>query len=284
MNGPRRLLPGAMALVSLLWLGGLPATPSKASVITIDQVLVEANVNDYTSLKAEVEMSFDADVLTVVLRNTSGLTSGPSAGQDAGNLLTGLGFSLPEGVDILGTSSVSLGQGSALLNTASFTQDDWGYGNSASGQLHGIDYGLKSSTGNAGPPRQPAIEDQIEFTLCLSGLDATTRPGLLTFIDANPVVAAFGSPNSVRAAHSPEPASLIVWFVIGLSWAGAAWRHQYRRRWQKWQQEEAMAGNGVCGPDLEGRFAAGPAEVRQRLGAGPAARSAARGPAHRQGG
>jgi hypothetical protein len=82
----------------------------------------------------------------------------------------------------------------------------------------------------------------------------------------------------------PEPASFIVWFVIGLSWAGSAWRHQYRRRWQKWQQEEAVAGKGVSGPDLEGRFAADPDEVRQRLGAGPAARSAARGPAHRQGG
>jgi hypothetical protein len=54
---------------------------------------------------------------------------------------------------------------------------------------------------------------------------------------------------------TPEPASFIVWFLVGLSWAGSAWTHQYRRRWQKWQREEAMAAGSSPAEDQADRFA-----------------------------
>ena len=74
------------------------------------------------------------------------------------------------------------------------------------------------------------------------------------------------SHNALADAHIiPEPASFIVWFLIGLSWAGSAWRCQYRRRWQKWQQEEAAAAAGSHGDDQAARLPGSPGEVQSQL-------------------
>jgi hypothetical protein len=74
-----------------------------------------------------------------------------------------------------------------------------------------------------------------------------------TIISRNDAVFAPFSHDADGTAHiAPEPASFIVWFLVGLSWAGSAWTHQYRRRWQKWQQEEAMAtGSSRAGEQLD---------------------------------
>lgn len=36
----------------------------------------------------------------------------------------------------------------------------------------------------------------------------------------------------------PEPASLLIWSVLGLSFAGGSWRLAFRRRWTHWDGEE----------------------------------------------
>jgi len=36
----------------------------------------------------------------------------------------------------------------------------------------------------------------------------------------------------------PEPASLLIWAVLGLSFAGGSWRLAYRRRWTYWDDNE----------------------------------------------
>ncbi len=107
------------------------------------------------------------------------------------------------------------------------------------------------------------------------GLGDLVRSGLAsTFGDlsADAAQAAFhlgatreGDGEGYHVLTLPEPASFIVWFLIGLTWAGSGWTYQYRRRWQKWQQEEAMAAEGCTGnqPDrcaghadqLEGQIA-----------------------------
>ncbi|MBN1912194.1 MAG: hypothetical protein JW818_20910 [Pirellulales bacterium] len=36
----------------------------------------------------------------------------------------------------------------------------------------------------------------------------------------------------------PEPCSLLIWGMLGLSFAGGSWRLAFRRRWNDWQMEE----------------------------------------------
>ncbi len=304
MGHMRLFLGGAATLIGLLFLGGSAATPVDASIIEVevDQILVEIDGNDYSALSVSVWATFTSPVLTIeVTNNTSEKTTGPTASENAGNLLTGLGFNLPSGVDIVDTSgsdsSVSLydllglKESKVVNKPLPFTQDAWGYGNSASGHLtdlgvlpvdttlsslsadasttfagshhsalHGIGFGLQSLGGNAGPGGQPAIKDHVTFTLHLTGLNDFYKldDNLIDFINDNPVVAVFGSPSS----PIPEPASFVVWFLIGISWVGSAWTHQYRRRWKKWQQEEAAAAAGSHGDDQSARLPADQAEAQ----------------------
>jgi len=77
--------------------------------------------------------------------------------------------------------------------------------------------------------------------------------------------APFSHDADAEANIIPEPASFIVWFLIGLSWAGSAWTHQYRRRWQKWQREEAMGAGGSPAEDPVDRFTGRGDDVEGRV-------------------
>ncbi len=91
--------------------------------------------------------------------------------------------------------------------------------------------------------------------------------------------APFSHDADAEAHIIPEPASFIVWFLIGLSWAGSAWTHQYRRRWKKWQQEEAAGVARIPGDDQAGRFTDSGDRLEEEVGIRPAGRWAA----HRSG-
>lgn len=65
--------------------------------INVDQILAPGDV-DASQLSGKVVMSLSGDVLTIELRNTSA----DAAGSGAGVLLTGIGFTLPDGVTIDG--------------------------------------------------------------------------------------------------------------------------------------------------------------------------------------
>lgn len=109
----------AVLVIAMLFL----AAPAFASSITVDQITY--NIGDLTlaqaaNLRATVDMEFNTgtSLLTVTLTNASGLTTGGTA--SASNLLTGLGFNLPEGVTIIDTPSqdsrIVLGADSIILN------------------------------------------------------------------------------------------------------------------------------------------------------------------------
>ena len=83
--------------------------------------------------------------------------------------------------------------------------------------------------------------------------------------------APFSHDADAEAHIIPEPASFVVWFLIGLSWAGSAWRYQYRRRWKKWQQEEAAAAR-IHRDDQTGRFTGSTDQLEEQVGIRPAGR------------
>ena len=49
---------------------------------------------------------------------------------------------------------------------------------------------------------------------------------------------------------APEPVTLLVWLLLGLTWAGSAWRYQYWHRWRRWEEQgvEGEADLGACRP------------------------------------
>ncbi len=47
------------------------------------------------------------------------------------------------------------------------------------------------------------------------------------------VFAPFSHDADAEANIIPEPASYLVWLLIGLTWAGSAWVYQYRSRWRQ---------------------------------------------------
>jgi hypothetical protein len=76
----------------------------------------------------------------------------------------------------------------------------------------------------------------------------------------------------------PEPASFVVWFLMGLTWAGSAWTYRYRHRWQKWQreEEEAAAAAGIRAHNQADRFAGRADEVEEHVGVKPVEREPGR--------
>lgn len=111
----------------------------------------------------------------------------------------------------------------------------------------------------------------VALTITLSGITAGTfAPGLTDPYGSGLRAQGLGGDgqNSGWFAGSvPEPASFVVWFLVGLSWAGSAWTHRYRRRWQKWQQEEAAAGVRRQGhADIENQLGLREAAVRATRG------------------
>jgi hypothetical protein len=214
--------------------------------IGVDQIIYQhVSGGNPDALAGTVNMTLSGNTLTIVLRNTSTA----SGVQGSFNLLTGVGFNLPTGVTI-GTGSAAVAAGSGVnWSTATFglnVSQEWGYDNNVTSgpfqdvttldvntavsamvassdakftpgmllppdTLNGPEFGLLSSavpTTDAGGLY--AIRDSVTITLNLAG---TVNGNLLSFIDANPVVLSFASPDRV-----PEGGSTAI--MLGLALLG----------------------------------------------------------------
>ena len=249
----RWLVVGCVAVV-LLGLGVPPVLGSLVEV-EVDEILYQhnkpeasANVTDPTALAGTVEMVCVANQLTVILTNTSGDTQS----KGAMNLLTGLGFTLPDGVDIL-NGSVSM-LGSTAINFIAPGDDDvsteWAYTNSVTGghfftvalsdvdtvlsslkadgktqfalgsintgtDHGGVDFGLLMDPSSFGKVFSDIIGSQeaIQDKVTFTlSLSGTVPGNLVELIDAEPVVLNFGSPDT---SSIPEPSTLAL-FCMGV--------------------------------------------------------------------
>jgi len=216
--------------------------------ITVDQIIYQSgDGGNPAALAGTVNMTLSGSTLTIVLRNTSTATG---ATPGSFNLLTGLGFDLPNGVTI-GSGSAALTAGSTGVNwnnavLGNNVSQEWGYDNGATsgpfndvttlnvdtvvssmvassdakfqpGQLlapdtlNGPEFGLLS---NAVSPSEAgglyAIRDSITIRLNLSG---TVNGNLLSFIESHDVVLSFASPTTV-----PEGGSTAI--MLGLALLG----------------------------------------------------------------
>jgi hypothetical protein len=126
-----------VACMAVVLLGfGVPSV--LGSQIGVDKKLNLHNKSDPsasavepTALTGAVDMLWQGDKLIVTLTNTSGDTGV----KGSANLLTGLGFTLPDEIDIIGGSVSMLGS-TAINFTAPDDGDvssEWAYGNSVTG-------------------------------------------------------------------------------------------------------------------------------------------------------
>jgi len=250
-----------LAFVAVLGL----STGAHATAINWDQILYKLNpVGGLTAaqaqnLSAAIDMTFDSatGLLTVLLTNTSGTTTGTTP--NASNLLTGVGFNLPDGVSVIDTaannSTIAIPDGSMeSAGGNSFNQDRWGWGTTIAGHydepgvlpvnlilasmgadtdqtfdppegnLGGTDWGLLSKTGS--PANGDWIKDSIRFSIYLSGVADPTN--LLTFIQSEAVVVEYGSPAELQGqVFTPEPASMLLMGAGLMTWGVI---HRRRRR------------------------------------------------------
>jgi len=238
-------------LLTTLTVLGLLAVPmvQALEITDFDEVLAPSDV-DKSKLSAKAEFLLSGNTLTLTLINTS--LAG--AGSGAGVLLTGIGFSLPDGIDILSGSADMTGS-AAIGFTAPAggdVSDQWGFANAAlahfqnpgtlgynavvstmtadtggtsfpsgaANNIDGPDYGLLADGGN--PGGLLAIQDSLLFTLTLSGLtlsglnpSGTAPPDLLYFIESHPLAVTFGSPPKTDV---PDGGTTLA--LLGLALAG----------------------------------------------------------------
>ena len=255
--------------VIVLLVAGVSA-PVHADLITVDQILYKLNPvgglspEQAANLSATVDMTFTSvdgthGLLTVTLTNTSGLTTGTTP--SASNLLSGIGFNLPEGVSVVDNatynSSIALPAGSSAFG-GTFSQTVWGWGTTIGGHyddpgvlgvnlilstntadtsttfggdanLDGPTWGLQSATGS--PTNSPYIKPSISFSIYLAYASAPSN--LLQYIQSGAVVVEYGSPADAQgqitppSGKVPEPMTLILY---GLGFAGAGVYTRIRRR------------------------------------------------------
>lgn len=208
-----------------------------AAPINIDEIIYEPNNFDPALLSGTADFSFYDSTLTIILKNSSG-TLGVASSY---NLLTGIGFNLPDGMSI-SSGKAEINSGSTAINfNDPLPQTEWGYDNvptegpfyaypvlgsvnsvvatlqaaidydfnntsvpppGPGANVNGPGFGLLSASGDAGG--LPAIQDSILISLTLNGSYAGN---LIEYINNRNVVLSFGSPTATAV---PEPSTLLL--------------------------------------------------------------------------
>ena len=231
-------------IVGRLFAVMLVRNPAKAGMsINVDEILFQGSdpsVLGGSVLSGDVDMMIAGNVLTITLTNTSSASTGDSAG----NLLTGIGFNLPNGVTIGGGGATVPLMSSAIGFSLPVDRDiseEWGYANlPSSGHFHGaipgqgpvntavsshrtdvtdqFAPGSLGSPGHLGGPdfgllsgNLPASagggQESVQQALVLTlTLDGTIPADFLAGINDGTVALAFGSPTASSVV--PEPASM----------------------------------------------------------------------------
>jgi hypothetical protein len=239
----------------------IASLPVYATAINVDQILYKLNIkgglteDQAGNLSASVDMTFDEAIglLTITLTNTSGLTTGKTA--SASNLLTGIGFDLPDGISIIDNmahdSLIYLPSGSK--SSKAFSQNAWGWSQSLEGghfsekgvlpvdvvlssmkadgattfggltngsnKMGGTDFGLQSFWGSPGPSSEASITSSIAFKIYLSKVQTS----LVSYIENHGVVVEYGSPSNATGIRNtpvsqvPEPAT---WILLATGFVG----------------------------------------------------------------
>jgi hypothetical protein len=78
------------------------------------------------------------------------------------------------------------------------------------------------------------------------------------------------APFSHEASATPEPASFIIWFLIGLTWAGRGWAYQYWHRWRQWEREETAVAANMGGRRQSGAAVRSADAIESHVKTGPA--------------
>ena len=124
---PHKLGALAMGLGLLL----CATTNARATAITVDEIIYEGSDTNASVLQGTVDMTLAGNLLTITLTNTSTAYAAASSDDPSFNLLSGLGFMLPEFLSI-STGTVSM-NGSTAFNFAAPADGDvseyWGYDN-----------------------------------------------------------------------------------------------------------------------------------------------------------
>jgi hypothetical protein len=182
-------------LQKLLALGVLVVLPlnSNAVIMTVDEIIYEDNgATNPSVLSGTVDMNLIGNELSIVLTNTSSAVASPTASH---NLLTGLGFVLPEMIAInWGTATITSGS-TAINFTAPANGDvsgEWGYdtnpldsgpfqnANITSSSVNTVVSTMESSTTTKfsnTPIENPAVLAGPEFGLLSDLVDAEVAGG-----------------------------------------------------------------------------------------------------------
>lgn len=247
------------ALLPSLIAAAIPCT-SDGATITVDEVMFQGNPSNGAILTGTVDMTVSGNMLTIVLTNTS--TTASLDGGGAFNLLTGVGFTMPDGFEISGgTATVEAGSqvGSWNTNTTDVS-NEWGFSEAvdmghfdgspsvfsyqqvvgtlnadidvqfAAGSngnppnLDGPDFGLLSKLVNASVASgQTSAQSPLTVVLTLNqSVGAGEEADFLAFIEDNPVGISFASPDQSNV-NIPEPATGIL-MLLALAAFFARWR------------------------------------------------------------
>lgn len=240
----------AVALVS--------SNASAGLMLTVDEIaFASEGGTNVANLMGTVEIDLSGNMLTITLKNTST----DASSEDASQLLSGVGFDLPNGFNIVsGTVKMN---GSTAHNFVKPGDGDvsgeWGFDNDPlkgawsiafsdintgvssrvstsdtpfSGAfietpagLDGPEFGLWSKQYSTDPGGLNAIEDKVIIKLNLNA-DPVNDAAFLGHIVAGHTVLLFGSPDS---SNVPEATSLITWALLSSIGLCLGWRRRRRR-------------------------------------------------------